>query len=804
VRARRQTLFEQAIDGSRDLISIADPANRFVFVNQAFLAAYGYTPDEVLGQKPSVIGGAVSDGLVEEIWNATRAGGWSGELLNRRKDGSEFPVALTTSPVRDEEGRILGYLGVGRDVSESRRAAEALREAREQALSASRAKSEFLASMSHEIRTPMNAVIGMAGLLLDTDLTAQSREFAEAIRQSAEALLTVINDILDFSKVEAGKLAIEPVPFDIHSVLADAVELLVAPASQKGLELVLRCPPGSPRGVVGDPGRIRQVLVNLVGNAVKFTHEGHVFVELECEERTASAARLRVTVEDTGIGIPEEQLGRIFDPFSQADSSTTRRYGGTGLGLAITKKLVDLMDGAISVTSAPGRGSRFSVTLTLPLGRQVPDSLPAGLAGARALVLDGRALSRYVLTEQLRDLGLRAEGVSTAREALRLLSAASGRDEGFALLFMDHRAVSADERGLEELILEHADQLGVLRVRLTSVELRLHAGSQDGFAASLTKPVRLSRLLDVLRAAGGAGGRGHGTGPGGRPSEASPRRLPGAALGHAPRTLVVEDHVVNQHVTTHMLAKFGCRVDVATNGREAVEMTAALPYDLVLMDCEMPELDGFEAARAIRKREAGGSRMPIVAMTAHALEGARDRCLAAGMDDYLAKPVSGEQLECALRRWLDREETPALAAPASPPIPLGAAAVLDPATVARLRDVARVASPGFLAGLLHSFLEQAGDSVSALRAAVQEGECEGLRRHAHRLRGSSLNLGATTLASICREIEVDSEAMPIRDTMDRLARLEAELGRVRIEGPDALGLGALGVGRDDDVRAAGA
>jgi len=792
---QRETLFEQAIQGSRDLISISDPANRFVFVNQAFLSAYGYSRDEVIGQSPALISGAIAAEVRQQIWEATQAGGWAGELLNRRRDGSEFPVALTTSPVCDEEGRILAYLGVARDVSEGRRAAQALGEAREQALAASRAKSDFLASMSHEIRTPMNGVIGMAGLLLDTELGPQQREFAETIRRSAESLLTVINDILDFSKIEAGKLVIEPVPFDLHSVLADALELLAGSARDKGLELVLRCAPQAPRHVVGDPGRIRQVLVNLVGNAVKFTPEGHVLVELRADGQDSQATSLRVVVEDTGIGIPADKLARIFDPFSQADSSTTRRYGGTGLGLAITKKLVDLMGGQISVTSRPGLGSTFSFALRLPL--QAKAAAPAGAAalrGLRALVVDDHELSRRVLEEQLESFGMRAAASGSGEEALQTLRSAWQAGDPFAIALVDLRQPERAGEALARAVTADPDLRGTVQVRLRPAQSRPVTGGEAGFTASLTKPVRPSRLLDTLASAWAARA-GAPAADAARPVVADrPRSLPGAGLGHPLRALVVEDHVVNQRVTALMLQKLGCRVDVAANGREALELLAALPYDVVLMDCEMPEMDGFEATTEIRRREAGGRRLPVLAMTAHALQGARERCLEAGMDDYMAKPVSPEALEAALRRWLDvPATTPVTAGAGSAPAAATTAApapaegpVLDPVTVGRLRDLAQVAGPGFLTGLLTSFLDQARESAQELREAVMSGRAEVARREAHRLRGSSLNLGATALASLCREMELDPLVGPSSPALERLERLEAELGRVSREGPQAL------------------
>jgi signal transduction histidine kinase/DNA-binding response OmpR family regulator len=546
-----------------------------------------------------------------------------------------------------------------------------LRLAMRAAENTSRLKSDFLATMSHEIRTPMSGVLGMLGLALDSDLTPELRSYLGTARSSAESLLVILNDILDFSRIEAGKLELEPIRFDLLATLEEIAEVMALRAHEKQIELMLRVPPSMVARVIGDPGRLRQVLVNLAGNAIKFTARGHVVIEADLISNDRSTARIRFAVQDTGIGIPADRQSQVFEKFTQADSSTTRRYGGTGLGLAISRQLVELMGGRLSLTSVDGEGSTFEFTVPLQIDRDGPPRrLPlAELDGVRVLIVDDIAVNRTILMEQTSSWGMRPLAVAGAAEARRELLDGRGTGDPFRLALLDYLMPDEDGASLARWIRGNSalGPVGLLVVTSSAQSGDAERFAQAGFSAYFSKPVRSAMLMEGLAAVLGVVQEGtvlksiitrHSLNEG-MPRPASTPLAPivprGDGQGPPRRALVAEDNAVNQLITRKLLQRAGWTVHTVGDGHAAVLQAATGEYDLILMDCEMPEMDGYEATAAIRLAEGGARHTPIIALTATAMQGDRERCLAAGMDDYVSKPIQVARLMAVLDRWSARD-----------------------------------------------------------------------------------------------------------------------------------------------------
>ena len=760
--------------------------------NSAAENVFGYSAQEAIGQNVSCLMPSPHqeehDGYLRRYLDGQSSTifGKSRELIGKRKDGTSFPMELAVSETKVSARRT--FTGIVRDISNRKQHERELQEAKEHAESAAIAKSQFLATMSHEIRTPMNGVIGMTGLLLETALSSQQQQFAETVRSSGESLLKIINDILDFSKIEAGKLEFEMIPFDLRTSLEESLELLAEAAGKKNLELVGLVNANVPTALQGDPGRLRQIFMNLTGNAIKFTTQGEIIVKISSIEETPNSVTIRVDIHDTGEGIPSDILPKLFRPFSQADSSTTRRHGGTGLGLAICKQLVQQMNGEIGVENRMEGGSTFWFTARFEKQPLMDTSLsqrPIALRHLRVCAVDDHVTNRQLLEQYFQYWNMDSTLVEDPHECLALLQQQAKQGMPFDLAILDMEMPEMDGFTLAKRIKADSILQDTRLVLLTSLGRRgdATAAKQSGFSGYLTKPIRKGQLQYCLETVMGLPGSDTLTAP--QPLVTS-HFLNDLHRQQAIRILVVDDHQVNQQLGVLMVERLGCRADVAGNGHEALEAYSRIPYDLILMDCQMPELDGYEATKKIREaenvkhevKEEGSpdalhftaEHVPIIAVTANAMQGDREKCLQAGMDDYLSKPIRPEELSHVLAKWLPKSES--LSSPiaensqafiSSSPSNSNSSDVINHETLAELESLG---GREFLQTISQKFLKDALECVTFIEEALENQDLTKVKEAAHGLKGISRNMGADALAQVALDIEnaFQTEEEPIPST----------------------------------------
>ncbi len=772
---RQTTLLTGLLDSFQDIVFFKDTEGVYLGCNPAFARLVGRTRGEIVGQTDyDLFSKDLADAFRENDYAMLKLGqSRHNEEWIEYPNGERALLDTLKAPLRDAKGAFIGILGVSRDVTERKLAEQELLETKEradrvnrelaeaieranammaEAQSANAAKSEFLANMSHEIRTPMNGVIGMTSVLLDTDLTEEQREYAEMIQRSGEALLFVINDILDFSKIEAGKLDLEAIDFDLRSTLDDLIDLMAIKAHEKGLNISCLADVEVPSRVLGDPGRLRQILINLIGNAVKFTNEGEIAVHASLAREDDAGALVRFAIKDTGAGIPEDKLGDLFHAFTQVDGSITRKFGGTGLGLSISRQLVEMMNGEIGVESEYGKGSTFWFTVCL--GKlppsEISEAAPIGdLTGAKIIAIDNNPANCRVFAAIFEHWQCRHEELTDPNLAMERLRAAAVEKDPFEVAILDAQMGELDGETFGGMI--KADPLiqETLLVLMTSAGKRGDAARSEraGFMAYLTKPIRQAQLYDCLKAALGRARNADRP----RGNIITCHSLAEAGKEKA-RILLVEDNLTNQKVALGILKKIGYYADIASNGAQALKALQTRSYSLVLMDIQMPDMDGYEVTRVIRTSESTilNLETPVIAMTAHAMKGDKEKCLQAGMNDYISKPILLEDLSAVIDRWIPRKEGET---PEAKLEPIGEferyGTAFDKKAVLNLVD----GDEEMLAEIMATFLMDAPRLLRKLEEALIADDALQIRLHAHSIKGASGNVGATGMQTAAHWLE---------------------------------------------------
>jgi PAS domain S-box-containing protein len=782
-----RAIYENSVEG----IFQTTRDGRFLSANPALARLYGYnSPEEVVAALTDIehqlyVDPTRRDEFSRLMIEHGEVSGFESQVY--RKDKSVIWISESARTAKDAAGNFLYYEGIVEDIT-LRKLAELEREkAREAALENARTKAQFLANMSHEIRTPMNAITGMTGLLADTRLTKEQREYVETITNSTGTLLSVINDILDFSKIEAGKLTLEVIDFDLREAVEGSVEMLAERAAKKHIELACWIEPDVFGRLRGDPIRLRQILVNLVSNAVKFTEKGEVLLHATRLEEDAGRIVIRFEVKDTGIGITPQAMARIFQEFTQADGSTTRKYGGTGLGLTISKQLVSLMQGKIGVESQPGQGSTFWFQVPFekqPHVERVPPNVDYGaVAGLRVLVVDDTASHRQILHQHLQLWGIQADFAPSAADAMTIIQNAARASVPYPLLIIDFDLPDTDGLSLAQSIKGDPQFADTRIIMLTTLLDRLNTTTMKatGISACLVKPLRQSRLLECLVDAMSPSGAASA-----RPMEADPRtssRVPIGTVARNVRVLLAEDNVVNQRIALKQLKKLGFSADSVSNGNEVLAALQRVPYDIIIMDCQMPEMDGYEVTRRIRQSGSDSyihlkSAPYIIALTANAMQGDREHCLSLGMNDYLTKPLHLRDLEAVLQRALLRSaptsQSPAPGGPAEPD-----PQVLDRTVINGLKELREPGQPDPLRELIELFLKDAQPRLEQMERAAEIGDLPKLAAATHAFKGSASNLGARRLATLCAALEKQSKAGDGDQSSNTLTQVTAEFTKVR-------------------------